>query len=135
MNELYDAIMSSMNRATSEKLNREEVLAALAASGREMSTAVILYHTNLARLVGLGPAEEKVLELVHRYQNASVGELARHASMPKNSLSDILDRLETKEFIERQPHPSDGRKVSVVATVSGVARVLVDDEEQQQRKR
>lgn len=102
---------------------RAEVLATLADSGREMSTAAILFHTNLSRRVGLGPTEEKVLELVQRHQHASVGELAKHAAMPKNSLSDILDRLEEKAFIERQPHPSDGRKVSVVATASGLARI------------
>lgn len=115
--------MALVSRAKSGEASRDEVLAALAASGRELSTAMIQFHTNLSRRVGLGPAEEKVLELVHRHQNATVGELAEHAAMPKNSLSDILDRLEEKAFIERQPHPSDGRKVSIVGTEAGVGRI------------
>lgn len=99
------------------------MLAALTASGRELSTAVVLFHTNLSRRVGLGPTEEKVLELVHRHQHATVSELATHAAMPKNSLSDILDRLEEKAFVERRPHPSDGRKVSIIGTESGAGRI------------
>ncbi|WP_434740621.1 MarR family winged helix-turn-helix transcriptional regulator [Micromonospora sp. SH-82] len=112
-----------MSRAIPEESQRAEVLAALADSGRELSTAMIQFHTNLSRRVGLGPTEEKVLELVHRHQHATVGELAQHAGMAKNSLSDTLDRLHDKGFVERQPHPSDGRKVAVVATASGVERV------------
>ncbi|MBD8077507.1 MarR family transcriptional regulator [Cellulosimicrobium arenosum] len=113
-----------MNRSSSEKpASRDELLAALADSGRELSTAVILFHTNLARRVGLGPSEEKVLELVHRHRHATVSELAEHAAMRKNSLSDTLDRLEDKGFVERRPHPGDGRKVSVIGTASGLERI------------
>ncbi|MGC4152310.1 MAG: MarR family transcriptional regulator [Propionicimonas sp.] len=112
-----------MSRSKPEQPSRDEVLAALADSGRELSTAVILFHTNLSQRVGLGPSEEKVLELVHRHRHATVSELAEHAGMRKNSLSDTLDRLEEKGFIERQPHPSDGRKVSVIGTASGTERI------------
>ncbi len=115
--------MASVSPSNPEQPSRDEVLAALADSGRELSTAVILFHTNLARRVGLGPSEEKVLELVHRHRHATVSELAEHAGMRKNSLSDTLDRLEEKGFVERQPHPSDGRKVSVIGTTSGTERI------------
>lgn len=116
--------MVPVNRSKPEQpASRDEVLAALAGSGRELSTAVILFHTNLSRRVGLGPSEEKVLELVHRHRHATVSELARHAGMRKNSLSDTLDRLEEKGFIERQPHPTDGRKVAVIGTASGTERI------------
>lgn len=113
----------SVNPRNPEQPTRDEVLAALADSGRELSTAVILFHTNLALRVGLGPSEEKVLELVHRHRHATVSELAEHAGMRKNSLSDTLDRLEAKGFVERQPHPRDGRKVSVTGTASGAERI------------
>ncbi|GAA4491358.1 MarR family transcriptional regulator [Microbacterium panaciterrae] len=115
--------MASVSASNPEEPGRDAVLAALADSGRELSTAVILFHTNLARRVGLGPSEEKVLELVHRHRHATVSELAEHAGMRKNSLSDTLDRLEEKGFVERQPHPSDGRKVSVIGTTSGTERI------------
>lgn len=101
----------------------------LADSGRELSTAVILFHSNLSQRVGLGQTEEKILELVHRHEHVTVTELADEAGMRKNSLSDTLDRLESKGFIQRQPHPGDRRKVSIVGTPAGRDRigVLFDD--------
>lgn len=99
------------------------MLAALADSGRELSTAVILFHANLSRRVGLGPTDEKILELVHRNDRVTVTELAEQAGMRKNSLSDALDRLERKGFIHRQPHPEDGRKVTIVGAAAGRDRI------------
>lgn len=112
-----------MSWSTREDPARAEVLGALADSGRQLSTAVILFHTNLSRSVGLGTTEEKILELVRRYDHPSVGDLAEHTGMAKNSISDVLDRLETKGFVTRETHPSDGRKVAIVATEEGVARI------------
>lgn len=112
-----------MSFSTPNDPDRAEALAALAASGRRLSTAVILFHTNLSRRVGLGPTEEKVLELVRRHDHASVSDLSEYTGMAKNSISDVLDRLEAKGFIVRQPHPSDGRKVAIVATEEGAARI------------
>ncbi|SFR38642.1 DNA-binding transcriptional regulator, MarR family [Microbacterium azadirachtae] len=114
-----------MTESSPEGSDRAVVLAALADSGRELSTAVILFHANLSRRVGLGATEEKVLELVHRHGQVTVTELAAEAGMRKNSLSDTLDRLESKGFIQRQPHPDDGRKVSIVGTVAGRERIGV----------
>lgn len=84
---------------------------------------MILFHANLSRRVGLGATEEKVLELVRRHDHPSVGELAEHTGMAKNSVSDLLDRLEAKGFVTREPHPGDGRKVAIVATEAGAARI------------
>ncbi|HEU5128250.1 MAG TPA: MarR family transcriptional regulator [Glycomyces sp.] len=112
-----------MSSSTREDPARSEVLGALADSGRHLSTAMVLFHENLSRRVGLGPTEEKVLELVRRHDHPSVGDLAGHTGMAKNSISDVLDRLESKGFITREPHPSDGRKVAVVATEEGAARI------------
>lgn len=102
---------------------RADVLDTLTSSGRELSTAMVLFHTNLSRRVGLGATEEKVLELVQRQDDITVTELAKLAGMAKNTLSDTLDRLEAKGFIERRPHPGDGRKVSLAATAAGVERI------------
>lgn len=112
-----------MSSSTHVDAARAEALGALADSGRQLSTAMVLFHTNLSRRVGLGVTEEKLLELVRRYNNPSVGDLAEYSGMAKNSVSDVLDRLEAKGFIVREPHPSDGRKVAIVATDEGAARI------------
>lgn len=115
--------MVRMNTATHGKSSRAEVLGELGDSGRLLSTAMVLFHTNLSRRVGLGPTEEKLLELIRREPSPSVSELAQHTGMAKNSISDALDRLEHKGFITRERHPSDGRKVALVATREGAARI------------
>ncbi|MBK1783957.1 MarR family winged helix-turn-helix transcriptional regulator [Prauserella cavernicola] len=112
-----------MGTATQDDPERAEALRAIADSGRMQSTAMVLFHTNLSKQVGLGPTEEKVLELVRRHGHPSAGELSEQAGMAKNSISDVLDRLESKGFVERQPHPTDGRKVAIVATGEGAARI------------
>lgn len=84
---------------------------------------MILFHSNLSRRVGIGATEEKVLELVRRHGHPSVGNLAEHTGMAKNSVSDVLDRLEAKGFVTREPHPSDGRRIAIVATDEGASRV------------
>ncbi|WP_308797799.1 MarR family winged helix-turn-helix transcriptional regulator [Agromyces silvae] len=112
-----------MSRTTKGDAARAEVLEALADAGRRQSTAMILFHANLAKRVGLGPSEEKVLELVRRLGHPTVSELAEETGLAKNSISDLLDRLETKGFVTREAHPTDGRKVAIVATEEGVARI------------
>ncbi|MCW4465996.1 MarR family transcriptional regulator [Glutamicibacter sp. MNS18] len=112
-----------MTWSTEENPARAEVLQALADAGRHQSTAMILFHTNLSKRVGLGTTEEKVLELVRRHDHPSVGDLAAHTGMAKNSISDVLDRLEAKGFVARERHPEDGRKVAIIATEEGVARI------------
>ena len=112
-----------MSWSTHEDPVRAEALGALADSGRRLSTAMILFHTNLSRRVGLGVTEEKLLELVRRHGSPSVGDLAEYLGMAKNSVSDVLDRLEVKGFVVREPHPHDGRKVAIVATEEGAARI------------
>lgn len=98
---------------------RDEALHRLALSGRELSTAIILFHSALSRLVGLGPTEEKVLDLLEKNPGIHVGELAQLAAMPKNTLSDLLDRLQEKGFVLRRPSPTDGRRVVVEPTAEG----------------
>ena len=112
-----------MSRSTRDDPERSEALQAVADSGRRLSTAMVLFHTNLSKRVGLGPTEEKVLELVRRHEHPSVRDLADHTGMAKNSISDLLDRLEHKGFVTRQPHPSDGRRVVIVTTDKGVAKI------------
>ena len=98
---------------------RSEALQRLAQSGRALSTAIILFHSALSHTVGLGPTEEKVLDLLEKNPGIHVGDLARIAAMPKNSLSDLLDRLQVKGFVSRRPSPSDGRRVIVEPTDAG----------------
>ena len=103
--------------------DRDQVLGNLADSGRHLSTAIVLFHANLPRSLGLGSTDVKVLELVRRLGTPSPGELAAATGFAKNSITDVLDRLVSHGFVVREPDPVDGRKVRVAPTEQGIARV------------
>ena len=98
---------------------RGDALRRIGQSGRELSTAIVLYHSALSRRIGLSPTEEKVLGLVEKKQSIAVSELAHLAAMPKNTLSDLLDRLQDKGFISRHPSLHDRRQVMIEPTEDG----------------
>lgn len=97
-----------------ESERRRRVLEALSAGGAALSTAIVLFHTNLAARLGLGPTEIKVLELVARHGSLSPKALRAQTGLAPASITGILDRLEAKQFVERRPSPHDGRSIEVV---------------------
>ncbi|TKG73042.1 MarR family winged helix-turn-helix transcriptional regulator [Prauserella endophytica] len=106
-----------------EDEERAAALQAIADAGRVLSTAAVLFHTNLSSSVGLGPTDGKVLELIRRYTNISAKELAERTGLAKNSISAVLARLEKKGFVERLPDPDDGRRHLLVSTTEGARRI------------
>jgi len=94
--------------------SRANVLERLRAAGRRQSTAMVLFHTNLAALLGLGPTEEKVLEIVARLGSMTPKQLGAMTGLAPASVTGVLDRLEAKRFIRREPSPTDGRRINVV---------------------
>jgi len=97
-----------------EQVRRAQALDALTAAGRALSTAIVLFHTNLAARLGLGPTEVKVLELVARHGSSSPKALRAQTGLAPASITGILDRLEAKQFVQRRRSPDDGRSVEVV---------------------
>lgn len=95
---------------------RREVLASLGDAGRQQSTAVVLFHTNLAARMGLGATEVKVLELVARHPSLTPKELRDLTGLAPASITGILDRLEAKGYVTRRVSARDRRSVDVVYT-------------------
>jgi DNA-binding MarR family transcriptional regulator len=52
---------------------------------------------------------------------ATTAELARLEGVKPQSMGSIVAALEEKGFVERKPHPTDGRQVNVQLTVKGEA--------------
>ena len=93
---------------------RADVLDRLRAVGRRQSTAMVLFHGNVAARLGLGPTDVKVLDLVARHRTLTPKELGALTGLAPASVTGVLDRLEAKRFIRREPSPDDGRRVHVV---------------------
>ena len=109
--------------------DRDAVLAALHAAGRELSNAAVMFHSALAARVGLGAAEEKTLDLLQRFGPLSPGQLARRTGLAPASVTGLLDRLQSRGFVERVRDPDDGRRllVQVRADQLHAVAALFDD--------
>jgi len=91
----------------------EELLAQMARVGRENSDATVLFHSAMADLLGLHPTDYKTLGILDRLGPLSAGEIARHSGLAAASVTNLLDRLESKGFVRRVADPEDGRRLRV----------------------
>jgi DNA-binding MarR family transcriptional regulator len=94
-------------------VSRGELVGRLDAAGRELSTAAVMFHTALADRRQLGATESKALELLQRLGPLTAGELGEHSGLAPASVTGLVDRLESKGYARRVPHPHDRRRVLV----------------------
>lgn len=84
-------------------------------AGRRLGAAAVLFHHAVAGHMGLTLIEEKSLDFVIRLGPLTAGELAGHTGLAPSSVTALIDRLERKGFVTRQPDPDDARRVRVAA--------------------
>lgn len=77
----------------------------------------------LARRAQLTHTEMAVLEHVMEHP-VGPSELAQRLGVTTAAATGIVDRLVARGHVERGPHPTDGRRTIVTATVSGREEVL-----------
>ena len=101
------------------------VPADLVAALNAHSEAVVLFHSSVAQSMGLDPTAYKTLFLLNRLGPLSAGEIAKETGLATASVTDLIDRLVAKGFVDRGPHPTDRRRIVVTlieATVAGARR-------------
>lgn len=101
--------MSTKNQEDAAK--RAEALAQLTVSGRRLSDAVVLFHTRAAEAFGLGTSESKALGFIQQFGPISHRELTARLGLKPASVTNILDRLEAKGWIQRKKSPTDARSI------------------------
>jgi DNA-binding MarR family transcriptional regulator len=82
-------------------------------AGRELSTAIVMFHTAVGDAAGLSVTEAKALEVITRDGPVTPADLARLTGLTPASVTALLDRLERKKVARRLPHPTDGRRFLV----------------------
>jgi DNA-binding MarR family transcriptional regulator len=78
--------------------------------GRRLSTAIVLFHAAVAEELGLNLTDYKCLELLMRRGPANPGQLSADAGLSTATTTLVLDRLERKGLLRREPDPDDRRK-------------------------
>jgi DNA-binding MarR family transcriptional regulator len=67
----------------------------------------------------LSATEAAVLGRVYRDGPSTPGSLARAEHVQPPSMSRVIERLEQHGYLERTPHPTDGRQVLITGTARG----------------
>lgn len=94
----------------------DDVLVAL----RRVIRAVGLHSRQLERSHGLTAPQALVLKAIMGLEEASVGTVAKRVSLSQATVTDILNRLESREMVLRERSREDRRRVMVRATGKAV---------------
>ena len=106
--------------------DRSELVEAVDAGGRALSTAAVLFHAALAARQGLTATETKALDLLARLGPLTAGALGEQAGLAPASVTGLLDRLERKGFARRIRDAEDGRRVLVEVVPDTLAAFAPD---------
>src|SRR3954447_20502246 len=83
---------------------------------QEVIASAVLTNERIARSVGLNVVDFQTYGVLLRHgEPMTPGQLAQAPEPPSSTTTRVLDRLESKGMIERQPDPADRRKVWVHA--------------------
>ncbi|MCA9617488.1 MAG: MarR family transcriptional regulator [Myxococcales bacterium] len=93
-------------------------------TGRELSTAVVMFHTVLAAKQDLNASETKALDLLQRAGSLTAGELSEQSGLAPASITGLVNRLEAKGFVRRLPDPDDGRRVRIATVPERLAETM-----------
>jgi DNA-binding MarR family transcriptional regulator len=74
----------------------------------------------------LSQHERQLLHHVGNEKGVSLGVVARHLGIPKSSASERVKSLERRGFLKRRRDTEDERRLSIVLTDMGVARLRRD---------
>lgn len=80
--------------------------------GRDFITAVVVFHEEVGRRLGLSATDRKCLDLLSRGP-VTAGELARHTGLTTGAITGTIDRLVAAGYAERHPDPADRRRTLV----------------------
>ncbi len=95
----------------------EQILTAL----RRVTRAVDRYSRQLAQNHGLTGPQALIMTQVARSDGIGMGELARRVNLSQGTVTDIANRLESRQLLVRQRDSADRRRVTLSLTPAGKA--------------
>ncbi|KGN34135.1 MarR family transcriptional regulator [Knoellia sinensis KCTC 19936] len=74
---------------------------------------------------GVTPHESRALRVIGRHEPTRLGLVAQHLRIAPRSVTDVVDNLEQRGFVAREPDPTDRRATQVRLT--GEGRRILDE--------
>jgi DNA-binding MarR family transcriptional regulator len=84
--------------------------------GRELSTAVVMFHEAVGAYLGVSAGDQRALTLIGRDGPMSAGQLAEKTGLTPGAVTGMIDRLERAGLARREHDTGDRRRVLVTAT-------------------
>jgi DNA-binding MarR family transcriptional regulator len=78
-----------------------------------MSTETIMFHQNVADVLGLHITDHKCLDLIRQYGAMPAGRLAELTGLTTGAVTGIIDRLEKAGYVRRANDPKDRRRTII----------------------
>jgi len=97
--------------------SEQQIVAAL----RQIMRAVDLHSRRLVETCGLTGPQLTVLQRAARLRDATPSTIARQVHLSQATVTGILQRLESRGLIARQPNATDRRSISITVTPAGHA--------------
>ncbi len=96
-------------------------LHALVLAGERLRHAIAAHYA-------IGSSETLALSHLRVQDGLSPHELAERVGLTPSTITSLLDRLETVDFVRRSPHPTDRRKTIIALTETGAELLACSDE-------
>jgi len=101
--------------ASTPTADRATTAAALNEAMRASSALSVLLSQAIADRVGISPTDLEALDLVIRHGPLTAGRLAELTGLTTGAITGLVDRLERRGYVRREPDPADRRRVVVRA--------------------
>jgi DNA-binding MarR family transcriptional regulator len=115
--------MSSASRdaGSMEAERRQALIDRLEFLGQMASTETALFHQTAAAKFGLGITDMKTISVLLQEGPLTAGQLAKRLSLTTGAVTNVIDRLERRDIMKREPDETDRRKVVVVVQPEKIA--------------
>jgi len=104
--------------------DRGSLVATLEAALRETSAQTVLFSHAVADRAGINPTDLETLDILVRTGPMTAGRLAELTGLTTGAITGLVDRLESRGYARREPHPSDRRSIIVRPLIENAERDL-----------
>ena len=102
-----------MSRLERQPMEREAALRRLSDAGRSVSDTAVMFHARAAECFGLGVTDWKALGIIERSGPMTHRDLVTMIGLKPASVTNVLDRLESQQWITRTKADGDARRISI----------------------
>lgn len=103
--------------------SRDDILK-LRKLSQQFTYTAIRMHEAIGRKAGMSGTDHKYLGFLLQRGQMTAGELAQLTGLTTGAVTTLIDRLEKKKLVKRQPDKTDRRKISIIPNTEKILSLL-----------